>query len=92
MFQFRAYTVEFTLASRSGLTDGKEVLRLRCGTGSVALSCTNEGGQGRRVGRDVDYREISLSFPKWTRSVNGQQSELGSGAPPYAGSTWKGRL
>ena len=47
-------------------------------------SSTNEGSEGGGVGRDVDNREVLLTLPIGTSSVQGQHGELGSGAPPDA--------
>jgi hypothetical protein len=90
--QFCAYGNEFGLASSIGLTDGDEAFLFSCRIRRIAPSGTDEGGQGRGVGRDVDMREILLALPIWTSSVQGQNRELSSRTPPDARLRWKGRL
>ena len=70
--QFRTDGKEVGLASGFGLTDGNEMWLFTCGSGRIAPSGTNEGGQGWGVGRDVVIREILLALPIGTSSVQGQ--------------------
>ena len=77
-----AYGKKFALASSCGLTDGNETYLFSCRIRWIALSGTNEGGEGWGVGRDVELREILLALPIRTSSVQGQHRELGGGTLP----------
>lgn len=48
----------------------------------MIASCTDQGSQSGRIGRDVQTGKFPLALPIRTNRMQWQKEELGSGTPP----------